>query len=209
MPALSEEVIAAIRAGVPAYSRPLSERFGAGIRAGVEQALSQFADLIADPDLDRASAERVYRGLGRGEHREHRSLDALLAAYRVGARVSWRRIAALAIEAGVDRRTLALLAEAVFAYIDEISALSVEGYTDAQSAAAGETERRRRRLARLLLDPRAEPAAVARAAAEASWEPPASIAALAWRGEGRRLRATLPADALALTEEEGGLALLA
>ena len=209
MPALSEEVIAAIRAGVPAYSRPLRGRFGAGIRAGVEQALGQFADLLADPGLDRSGAERVYRGLGRGEHREQRSLDALLAAYRVGARVSWRRVAGLAIDARVDRRTLALLAEAVFAYIDEISALSVEGYTEAQAAAAGEAERRRRRLTRLLLDPRAEPAAVAQAAAEANWEPPATIAALAWRGEARRLRSTLPAGTPTLIEEDGGLALLA
>ena len=154
MPALSDEVIEAIRERVPAYRRPLRGRFGAALRRGVEEALGQFADLVADPELDRSGAERVYRELGRGEHRERRSLDALLAAYRLGARVSWRRVSAIAIEAGVDRRTLALLAEAVFAYIDELSALSAEGY--ARGAVGG---RRRERAARgggspqLLLDP--------------------------------------------------------
>ena len=113
---------------MPAYRRPLRGRFGAGIRRGVEEALAQFVDLVADPELDRSASDAVYRGLGRGEHRERRSLDALLAAYRLGARVAWRRVSAVAIEARVDRRTLALLAEAVFAYIDELSALSADGY---------------------------------------------------------------------------------
>ena len=184
-------MIAAIRERVPAYRRPLRGRFGVGIRRGVEQALEQFADLIADPSLDRSGAERIYRGLGRGEHRERRSLDVLLAAYRIGARVSWHRVAEIAIEAGVDRRTLARLAEAVFAYIDELSALSAEGYAQEQSLTAGETERRRRQLATLLLEGAGE-AAIRAAAAEAGWRLPQTVAAIAWSGgDGRRLRARL------------------
>jgi hypothetical protein len=208
VPALSDEVIAAIRERVPAYRRPLRGRFGAGIREGVEQALGQFADLISDPELDRSGAERIYRALGRGEHRERRSLDALLAAYRLGARVSWRRVSAIAIEANVDRRTLALLAEAVFAYIDELSALSAEGYAEEQSVAAGEIERRRRHLAILLLDPATDDASLAEAAIDAGWELPTTIAALAWTGEGRRLRARLPVGALGVEDVDGGTALL-
>ena len=118
---------------MPAYRRPLRGRFGAGIRAGVEEALAQFADLIADPTLDRSGAER---GLSRPRARRvPRAALArrALAAYRLGARVAWRRVSGLAIEAEVDRRTLALLAEAVFAYIDELSALSAEGYAEEQS----------------------------------------------------------------------------
>ncbi len=208
--ALSDEIIAAIRERVPAYRRPLRGRFGAGILTGVEEALAQFVDLIADPDLDRSASDAVYRGLGRGEHRERRSLDALLSAYRLGARVAWRRVSAIAIEAGVDRRTLTLLAEAVFAYIDELSALSADGYAEAQSAAAGERERLRRRLATLLLDPEPDEAAVRAAAADADWEPPAKVAALAWEGDGRRLLARLPASTLVaeLAGDAGGLALL-
>jgi hypothetical protein len=203
-------VIAAIRERVPAYRRPLQGRFGAGIRTGVEEALGQFADLIADPSLDRSGAERVYRGLGSGEHRERRSLDALLAAYRLGARVAWRRVSVIAIEANVDRRTLALLAEAVFAYIDELSALSAEGYAEEQSVVAGELQRRRTRLARLLLDPDPDQQAVSEAAAEAGWESPATVAALVWKQGGGRLRSRLPADALVAEDEDadGGAALL-
>jgi hypothetical protein len=204
VPALSDEVIAAIRERVPAYRRPLRGRFGAGIRTGVEEALRQFVELIVDPSLDRSGAERVYRGLGRGEARERRSLDALLAAYRLGARVSWRRVSELAIEANVDRRTLALLAEAVFAYIDGISALSVEGYAEEQSLAAGELQRRRRRLADLLLAPDPDEAAMRDAAAAADWDPPARLAALVWLTPGRRLRSRLPAAALLIEDELEG-----
>jgi PucR C-terminal helix-turn-helix domain len=205
LPALSDEVIEAIRVGVPAYRRPLQGRFGAGIRTGVEEALGQFADLIADPTLDRSGAERVYRGLGRGEHRERRSLDALLAAYRLGARVAWRRVSALAIDARVDRRTLALLAEAVFAYIDELSALSAEGYAEEQSAAAGELQRRRRRLARLLLDPDPDQGRVRESAADAGWELPATVAVLVWRRGGRRLISRLPVTTLIAEDDDPGL----
>ena len=196
---------------MPAYRRPLKGRFGAGIRSGVAEALAQFVDLVADPELDRAGADAVYRGLGRGEYRERRSLDALLAAYRLGARVAWSRVSAIAIEARVDRRTLALLAEAVFAYIDELSALSADGYAEAQSAAAGESERLRRRLAGLLLDPDADEAAVAAAADEARWDPPERIAAIVWAPGARRLPSRLPAGSLVAesADDEPGIALVA
>ena len=201
-------MIEALQAGIPAYSRPLRGRFGAGIRVGVEEALTQFVDLIENPELDRSGLVRIYRGLGGGEYRERRSLDALLAAYRLGARVSWRRLAETAIAAGVDPEVLVVLAEAVFAYIDEIAALSAEGYATEQLEAAGEAQRRRRRLARLLLEPDQDPEAVAVAASEAGWPEPARLAALVWAGGDGRMRGRLPADALLLEEEGGGIALI-
>ena len=189
--ALADEVIEAIREGVPAYRRPLRGRFGAGIRIGAEEVLGQFADLISDPDLDRSGGERVYRGLGGGEYRERRSLDALLAAYRLGARVSWRRVAEIAIDAGVDRRTLALLAEAVFAYIDELTALSGRGLRGGeQSVAAGETCSGAvggwPSSCSSPIPTRTRPRD---AAADAGWTPPTEvIAALVWADGGRRVR---------------------
>ena len=41
---------------------------------------------------------------GAGEARSGRSMDALLAAYRVGARVSWRHMSASAVRAGLTAR---------------------------------------------------------------------------------------------------------
>ncbi|HEY5429865.1 MAG TPA: hypothetical protein VIK04_12165, partial [Solirubrobacteraceae bacterium] len=134
---------------VPAYSRPLEGPFGDGIHAGVQQALLHLvAEIEAGGPVDRLD---VYRALGRGEMRAGRSLESLLSAYRIGARVAWRRFAALGVEAGLAPDTLYLLAESIFAYIDVLSAESAEGYALEQSAAAGESQLRRRRLVRMLL----------------------------------------------------------
>src|SRR6185437_12978106 len=89
--------------------------------------------------------------------------------------------AAVAREAGHDAETLALLAEAIFAYIDEMSAASAEGYAAEQSAGVHERERRRAVLLGLLVRrPPADPAAVQEAAMEAGWDLPDTLAVVAW-----------------------------
>jgi hypothetical protein len=93
VPTLSLEIIDAIREQVPAYARPLEGAFGADVRIGVELALTEFVDLIEDPRRDRSRGREVYVRLGRGEARVGRTMEALLAAYRIGARVAWRRVA--------------------------------------------------------------------------------------------------------------------
>lgn len=179
LPAVAEEIIAAISAGVPEYALPLEGRFGEGLRMGVERALERFLDLIGQPEAGPEPARQVYVDLGRGELRAGRPLEALLAAYRLGARVAWRRLAAAGERAGLEARTLYLLAESIFAYIDELSGESVEGYAVEQAAVAGALQRRRRELAALLVqDPPADPAAVETAAVEAGWKLPASVAAI-------------------------------
>src|SRR4051794_37816230 len=134
---LAEEMIEAIRATVPAYARPLEGAFAEGVRSGVEGALSQFLDVVEDGHAGPLPGRALYADLGRGEAREGRSLEALLAAYRIGARVAWRRAAVRARELGMDDEVLALLAESIFAYIDELSAASAEGFAREQSAQAG------------------------------------------------------------------------
>jgi hypothetical protein len=181
--AAGEDVVDAIRAGVPAYDRPLTGEFGAGLRGGVRRALEEFIALIGRPgapEIDR----RLYRELGRFEFREGRALESLLAAYRLGARVAWRRAAGDARAAGCDAEALALLAESIFAYIDELSAASAEGYAQEQSASVHETERRRAALLALLVGhPPAAPVAVEQAARAATWPLPERAAALVWAGD--------------------------
>jgi len=179
LPVVAEEIIAAISAGVPEYALPLEGRFGEGLRTGVEQALRRFLDLIAGAESDPDPARAVYVDLGRGEQRAGRSLVALLAAYRLGARVAWRRMAAAGERSGLQPRTLYLLAESIFAYIDGLSGESIEGYAMEQAAAAGARQRRRRELAALLIADRApEPAVVEAAAQDAGWPLPARLAAV-------------------------------
>ena len=187
LPALADEIVAELSRGVPDYARPLEGPFGKALRTGVEEALGRFTSFVENPGTDPDAGREVYVDLGRGEMRAGRSLDALLAAYRLGARVAWRRLAAAGERAGLSPRTLYTLAEAIFAYIDELSADSIEGYAREQAAAAGALQRRRQRLAALLVqDPPAAPATVESAAANSAWRLPRSVAALVVEAEGEQ-----------------------
>lgn len=209
IPQLSDEIIDAIREGVPPYAQPLEGAFGTGVRVGVEQALTEFVDLVETPDRDRSPGREVYVGLGRGEARAGRTMEALLAAYRIGARVAWRRVAEVARAAGLGEEVLARLAESIFAYIDELSGLSAEGHAQEQAAAAGEAQRRRRRLVTVMIQspPPAE-AAVEDAAREAGWQLPRSLAALVWRHSARRIAARLSAEAIVAPLDDFSCALV-
>jgi hypothetical protein len=179
LPGLADEMIAAIAVEVPDYARAMEGTFGQMVRLGVEVALGRFMDMVADPTADVGRARDTYVNLGRGEFHAGRSLDALLAAYRVGARLAWRRFVEAGKEAGLPADALFSLGEAMFAYIDEISAESADGYAEEQSAAAGESQRRRRRLIRLLAqDPPPAPEAIRTAAQAAAWPLPKRVAAL-------------------------------
>jgi len=208
--AISEEIMATIAREVPAYARPFEGSFGRGVQTGVTEALRQFLALIRSPSGARGPGREVYVALGRGELRQGRTLDSLQSAYRVGARVAWRRIAEAARRAGLDPETISLLAESIFAYIEEISADSVEGYAEARSLVEDERRRRRRELAALLLrDPPAEETDLRAVAAGAGWRLPRTAAALAVAEEDLdRLAARLPPDALAAEVDGVGCAVL-
>lgn len=203
----AEQMIDAVRA-VPVYARPLEGEFGEGLQQGVQEALRHLlAEIEAGASVPRSD---VYRMLGRGEMRAGRSLEALLSAYRIGARVAWRRFAAAGAAAALQPETMYLLAESIFAYIDVLSAESAEGHALEQSVLAGEAERRRRRLVRLLVsDPPADPEQLRAAAADVSWILPRSLAVLAIAGEGRELATVrLPHDAISETIGELGCVVL-
>jgi hypothetical protein len=185
---------------VPGYARRLDGPFGRGLTAGVEEALRQFVDGI-EGGGGSTPRSRVYVDLGRGEMRAGRSLEALLSAYRVGARVAWRRFSAAGVAAGLPPQTIYRLAESIFAYIDELSAKSAEGYALEQSAAQGRRRAQRQRLARLLVrEPPSDPLDVEEAASTADWRLPRRLAALAFRAadEGR-IAPRLPGDAIVET----------
>ena len=192
LPALVDEIIEAVGT-VPAYQRPLEGDFGVGVRAGVEEALNHLVlEIEASGPVPRSD---VYRRLGRGEMRAGRSLDALLSAYRVGARVTWRRVAAAGEASGLEPATLYLLAESIFAYIDVLSAESAEGYALEQTAAspARPSWRGGDWCGCWCATRRPSPRSFRRLAREAGWELPRTLAAVAIASAtGRRRRSRRP-----------------
>ena len=194
LPALVEEIIDAVQVAVPAYERGLDRN----VRTGVQQAMEGFLELVAGGDEAQLPGHDVYFAFGRGEARSGRSLDALLSAYRAGARVAWRGMARAGDSAGVDPQELYSLAEAIFAYIDEISAVTAEGYTFEQSLAMRERQEQARRLIEALLaEPQAPPADLRRIAEAAGWDLPESVAVLVFQSDhldrtGARLPESMP-----------------
>ncbi|MCP3420691.1 helix-turn-helix domain-containing protein [Nocardioides pinisoli] len=165
---------------VPSYAGAWSGRMGEVIRNAVQLALGGFLTLATRQDAEAPPKAPAIEGayqLGRGEARSGRTVEALLAAYRIGARASWRDMSGVAVEAGVDSGQLARFAELVFAYIDELSAASVAGHTDELESSGRVRQRNLERLARALLT--GAPAdAVAAAAERADWTAPATLTAL-------------------------------
>jgi PucR C-terminal helix-turn-helix domain len=206
LPTITEEILATIAREVPEYERPLEGRFGRGIRLGVNQALLQFVALIRDPDAGRGPGREVYRELGRGEQQVGRTLDSLQAAYRVGARVAWRRIAEAGQRAKLAPEPLTLMADAIFAYIDELSADSVEGYAEAHAAVEDLRRQRRQELVALLLrEPPAASADVKAGATAAEWKLPRQLAAAACSDDDlATIARRVPVDALVTVVEGAG-----
>lgn len=179
LPGLADEIIAEIARDVPDYARPMEGAFGQIVRLGVERALGRFTDLIEGRAPGAGEVRDTYLNLGRGEYHAGRSLDALMAAYRAGARVAWRRFVEAGVARGLAPEVMYRLGEAIFAYIDEISAESAEGYALEQTAEAGERQRRRRSVVRLLAqDPPPAKEAIRTAAGAAGWPLPPVLAAL-------------------------------
>jgi PucR C-terminal helix-turn-helix domain len=192
MPGIVEAIIEAVPQLVPAYARPIEGRFGRGLRRGVAAALDRFLQLPGTrlPALSEESRELV-AGLGSGEFRQGRSMDALLSAYRMGARVTFREMSKVSVEHHLGQGVVVDLGESILAYIDELSAVSAEAYAFEQSERAGAVDRRRTELLDLLLLGQADEAALRQTAAMADWSLPKRMAVVTLpldRAAGLRLR---------------------
>jgi hypothetical protein len=179
---VAQATVAEIIVEVPSYAHDFTGHMGEVISNAVELALGGFLELAtartgADASTPiRPALEGAYE-LGRGEARSGRSMDALLAAYRVGARVSWRHMSASAVRAGLSAEQLARFAELVFAYIDQLSAASVAGHSDELATTGRLRQRYHERLAHHLLA--GAPLSDLVAAAErADWLPPRTLTAV-------------------------------
>jgi hypothetical protein len=187
LPRLAEQMTEEIQLRVPEFGRSARGAYLLNIRLGVERALSEFADRLAEargpvPDPGGLDPARVYRTLGRGEVREGRTLDALQSAFRLGARLAWQCLAGVGAKAGVAPEQMYRVAEALFVYIEELAGQSRQGYAEAQARLDGELQRQRERLIELLTRvPAPSRAAVAELARAVHWPLPDTVRVIALR----------------------------
>jgi len=200
-------ILTAVKAENPIYAEVLSGPEGMGIRLGIEQAVKSFLEAIERGERPAGETAEAWQRLGEAEFQAGRSLETLRAAWRTGTRAAWRGAAELGAAAGVPTPIVIALAEAIFVYTDELGTDVVEGYLRIQSDEAGERERRRRRLASLLLETVAgahDPEAIARAAELARWPVPHALALLVFAGDTPgALTRRLDLDVLAGADRDG------
>jgi len=182
LPAAAGLALTAVTDEVPEYARTLRADIASDIEQAIAAALDTFLRLLApDPqDPGAAPLDAARRGayeLGRGEALADRTADALLAAYRIGARASWRAMSSIAVEQGTPAPVIARFAELVFAYIDELSAASVAGHADEVAASGRRQQQRRDLLGRTLLAG-APTATLVELADQAAWPLPDTLTAV-------------------------------
>lgn len=181
LPRVGEDVVAAVIEGVPSYRDAWSGKMAETIRTAVGMALDGFLSVASGQSVESIPAapqavEGAY-ALGRGEARSGRSTEALLAAYRIGARVAWRELSSTAVEAGLPPEALVEFAALVFAWIDEVSDASAAGHADELATAGRVRQRLLEQLARRLLAG-ASTEVLDDYAERADWQPPATLTAV-------------------------------
>jgi len=165
-------MIEAIARGVPSYAAQARPDYQQRLADAVTGAVACFIAHVARPDQSTRPVTAEFRAIGGAAAREGRTLDALQDALRLGARVAWRWLSEA--DAGLDRRELSHVGEAIFAYLDELAAACAQGYAEARVQAAG--DRQRRLLAAIVSDPPSRAELVASLARAAGWVLPDQVA---------------------------------
>lgn len=179
LPQVADNAVTAIIEGVPSYTNALTGQMGETIRQVVQLALGGFLTLLTrhDPDTPRQPAMEGAYQIGRGEARSGRSMEALLAAFRIGARVCWHDMSRVAVAEGIAADQLSDFAEMVFHYIDQLSEAAAAGHSDELESTGRVRQRKLDRLTRSLLAG-AAPDEVVAAADRADWPAPGALTAV-------------------------------
>ncbi|MFH8220593.1 helix-turn-helix domain-containing protein [Streptomyces sp. NPDC018057] len=199
LPGLMKEIRIEVTRAYPVYGRLLNGPNADAIRQGVEQALSAFVDRVAEPGKNSALRDELLRKFGRVEAYEGRELDTLQGAYRLGARIALRRAKAVGRQYNLSPTVILAFADALFAYVEELEAVSREGYVEVQSRASSEVSALRRQLLHLILAAPPLPQSTVSGLCEAAaWTLPSHVTLVALRSPAPdHVEAGLAGDVLA------------
>lgn len=197
------EVFDEVRRNVPEFGGPPDSRVTQDLRESIEHLVKHCVDTIGNPRAERSEWAELIRLRGVQEFRSGRTMDALQTAYRVGGRAAWRAVSRIGLSIGIPANMLAVGAEAIFAFVNDISRLSLEGYAAEQARAAGTMARRRQRLMELILQqPAVSPHEITSLANATGWPVPARLTVVALAPPDRHdlSASTFHQDVLADTE---------
>ena len=178
---LAREVSAEVTASIPAFAAiGGSAKFSRDLHAAVRAGLERFVDLVATGDEALTPVVReLFTGLGAAEARDGRVPEILLSALRIASRLLLRAaVDVVARSRPVGVAEVVDLSDAVTGFIDELASACTDGYARQVREDAGESDRRRRHLAGLLLRGGAAWPIVAQASAAIGWPRPDRITAV-------------------------------
>ncbi|MFJ7955591.1 helix-turn-helix domain-containing protein [Streptomyces sp. NPDC096319] len=182
IPGLIKEIGMEVQRTYPVYAHLFNGPHSDAIRQGVEQALAAFVERVAAPGAQSALRDELLRKFGRVEAYEGRDLGCLQGAYRLGARIALRRAKSIGRTYNLSPTLILAFADALFAYVEELEALSREGYVMAQARAVSDVAARRRQLLHLVVaGPPLPRATIAELCQEASWQLPSACTMVALR----------------------------
>lgn len=208
----SREVSAGVTASIPAFAAIGGNvKFGRDLDAAVRAGLERFIDLVAtDEEALTPVVRELFTGLGAAEARDGRGPEILLSALRISSRLLLRAaVDAVARSRQVEVREVIDLSDAITGFIDELISACTDGYARQVREDAGESDRRRRHLAGLLLRGGAAWPVVAQASAAIGWPPPDQITAvLVPSAEARAVRFRFGADGVLAERGEEAVLLL-
>jgi hypothetical protein len=202
---LADDITAAIMREVEEYARPGDDAAARAVRRVAREAVAGFGARVSRPAAataaeppETASAASMFHDLGRLLAMEGRSLNALRAALRIGARVTWRRLQEQARQGHGNPEAFARIGETVFWYMDELAASCSAGYAEARAELAGETSQLRRHLLDMLTSsPAPSFPAIASMAQAVGWPLPRRVSAVALSPLAASHPGPLPPDVLA------------
>jgi hypothetical protein len=214
-PALGQtarEVSAEVTASIPAFAAiGGNAKFSRDLDAAVRAGLERFVDLVATGEEALTPVVReLFTGLGAAEARDGRGPEILLSALRISSRLLLRAaVDAVARSRPVGVREVVDLSDAITWFIDELASACTDGYARQVREDAGESDRRRRHLAGLLLRGGAAWPVIAQASAAIGWPPPDRITAvLVPAAEARAARFRFGADGVLADRGEEAVLLL-
>jgi PucR C-terminal helix-turn-helix domain len=182
LPAVLDEVSQLLRDGWVDYADFL-DRHREEVAAAGAIALTRIVEISDQaPEFGRSSdaetdiVSSLFEEIGRAQWQKGDRLTLLLSAYQTGARAAWRQISRIAVEQDVPAAELAVLADGLFGFVDQLSSASARGYIAEQSEASAGRERARADLADLLLSGRGDPSSLEEAAHRARWTLPLTAA---------------------------------
>ena len=156
LPSVTDDIVNAVATQFPVFAEPFESELGKVGIAAVNTMLSGFLATACGPGPDRQSVDiaAVHQAafdLGRYQARVGRSIDPINAAFRLGARVAWRRWSAIVQARDMNTSGIVSFAELHFDYLDDLADACVSGHANELATASRRRELQREKLAEQLL----------------------------------------------------------